>query len=73
VDIRQNGQQGKFACVYHEQTCVGFLLARGPAGHEAFDHAEHSLGIFSDEYDAITAIFKNDRLSDLAATAAGAP
>ena len=72
MDIRQNGQQGKIACVYHEQTCIGFLLARGPAGVEVFDHDEHSLGVFADEYAAATAIFKSDRLSDLAATAAGA-
>jgi hypothetical protein len=73
VDIRQNGQQGKIACVYHEQTCIGFLLARGPAGVEAFDHDERSLGIFTDEHTAVTAIFKSDRLSDLAATAGGVP
>jgi hypothetical protein len=72
VEIRQNGQQGKFVCIYHEQACVGFLLARGPAGVEAFDDGERSLGVFADEHAAIRAIFKNDTLSDLATTAAGA-
>ena len=73
MDIRQNGQQCKIACVYHEQTCIGFLLARGPAGVEAFDHDERSLAIFTDEHAAVTAIFKNDKLSDLAANTAGVP
>jgi hypothetical protein len=49
------------------------LLARGPAGVEAFDHDERSLAIFTDEHAAVTAIFKNDKLSDLAANTAGVP
>jgi hypothetical protein len=45
------------ASVIHEQQCVGFLIARGPVGVEAFDAAEHSLGTFTDERDAVAAIF----------------
>jgi len=73
VDIRQNGQQCKIACVYHEQTCIGFLFGRSPADAEAF-------GIFTDEHAAVTAQIGNrfrfrgnDRLSDLVANAAGVP
>ena len=80
MDIRQNSQQCKIACVYHEQTCIGFLFGRGPAGVKAFNHDERSLGIFTDEHAAVTAQIGNrfrfggnDRLSDLVANAAGVP
>jgi hypothetical protein len=35
--------------------CVGFLLARGPVGVEAFDGNEFSLGLFPDEHAAVAA------------------
>jgi hypothetical protein len=31
--------------VYDGRTCIGFVLARGARGFEAFDAAEKSLGI----------------------------
>jgi hypothetical protein len=34
------------AAVFAGQTCIGFLLSRGKLGFEAFDHDEHSLGVF---------------------------
>jgi hypothetical protein len=39
-------------------TCVGFVLARGPAGFEAFDFAGKSFGMFSTQRDAVLAIPK---------------
>jgi hypothetical protein len=32
--------------VYAGQRCIGFVIARGKDGHEAFDRDEHSLGIY---------------------------
>jgi hypothetical protein len=59
MDIRQSDKVGKFAYVVHNQICVGFLIARGPAGVESFDRSERSLGVFADENAAVAAIFKS--------------
>lgn len=42
--------------VYLGHECIGFLLARGPRGIEAYDAAEHSLGIFKTLKEAADAI-----------------
>jgi hypothetical protein len=42
--------------VYDGQTCIGFLLSRGCRGIEAFDAAERSLGLFSDQRAAADAL-----------------
>jgi hypothetical protein len=55
--------------VMHDGRCLGFLLARGPAGVEAFDHDERSLGFFANERAAVTAVSK----SEMSANAAGVP
>jgi hypothetical protein len=52
---------GKFAYVVHNQICIGFVIARGPAGVESFDRNERSLGVFTDETAAVSAIFKSAR------------
>ena len=44
--------------VYYEQRRIGHVLERGEEGFEAFDHTERSLGIFNNEDDATTAIWK---------------
>jgi hypothetical protein len=44
--------------VYDGQTCIGFLLTRGPAGIEAFDADDKSLGIFPNQKSAADAISK---------------
>jgi hypothetical protein len=36
--------------------CVGFILARGPRGFEAFDRDGKSLGLFPNQSDAVRAI-----------------
>ena len=59
MDIRQNDKLGKFAYVVHNEDCIGFLIARGPAGIESFDQNERSLGVFTDESATIAAIFKS--------------
>jgi hypothetical protein len=44
--------------IYSGRDCLGFVLARGPDGLEAFDRDEHSLGTFPSTKaaaDAITA------------------
>jgi hypothetical protein len=44
--------------VIDRNRCIGFLLARGPAGVEAFGRDEHSLGLFPDERAAIAAVWR---------------
>jgi hypothetical protein len=44
--------------IYDGQQCIGFVLARGPAGVEAFDAASESLGCFKTEDEAATAVWK---------------
>jgi hypothetical protein len=42
--------------VYDGRRCVGHLLLRGKAGVEAYDAADHSLGLFPTERAAADAI-----------------
>ena len=42
--------------VYDGQTCLGFIMARGPAGFEAFTRDEHSLGMFKTQREAAAAL-----------------
>jgi hypothetical protein len=46
------------ASVYAGQVCLGFILARGPAGFEAFRADEKSLGLFPTQRDAAAAIMR---------------
>jgi len=32
--------------IYDGRACLGFVLSRGRAGFEAFDHEERSLGLY---------------------------
>jgi hypothetical protein len=38
------------------QTCIGFLLNRGPRGFEAIDHNERSLGTYLTQREAADAV-----------------
>jgi hypothetical protein len=42
--------------IYDGQQCVGFVLARGRQGFEAFDVSERSLGVFASQQDAANAL-----------------
>lgn len=42
--------------VYAGRTCVGFILARGKAGFEAFDAEQRSLGIYPTQREAAAAL-----------------
>jgi hypothetical protein len=44
--------------VYDGRECLGFVLARGKLGFEALDCEEHSLAIFSTQYEAAAAIMR---------------
>jgi hypothetical protein len=44
--------------VYAGQVCLGFVLARGEAGFEAFDADEKSLGLFPTQREAAAAIMR---------------
>jgi hypothetical protein len=42
--------------VHRAGNCIGFILNRGPAGHEAFDADQTSLGHFTDHHVAAAAL-----------------
>jgi hypothetical protein len=42
--------------VYDGQRLIGFVLARGRRGYEAFNAGEHSLGVFETQDGAINKI-----------------
>jgi hypothetical protein len=42
--------------VYSGQQCIGFVLARGRRGYEAFDSGERSLGAFTTQGEAVDAV-----------------
>jgi hypothetical protein len=44
--------------VYAGQVCLGFVLARGDAGFEAFNADEQSLGLFPTQREAAAAIMR---------------
>jgi hypothetical protein len=45
--------------VYDGRDCLGFILARGKLGFEAFTRDEHSLGVFATRREAADAISKS--------------
>lgn len=45
--------------IFAAGACVGFVLARGKLGHEAFDAEQHSRGIFSTQAAAVAALVDN--------------
>jgi hypothetical protein len=47
--------------VYDGRVYVGHLIRRGPAGTEAFDINEHSLGLFENDDTAATAVWRHAR------------
>jgi hypothetical protein len=47
------------AYVYDGRACVGFVLARGRAGFEAFDREQVSLGVFKTAAAAANVAFDN--------------
>jgi hypothetical protein len=44
------------AYVYDGRECLGFILARGHAGFEAFTDDEQSLGVYETRHEAAIAI-----------------
>jgi hypothetical protein len=44
--------------VYSDKACIGFILARGPAGFEALTADERSLGLFPTQHEAAAAIMR---------------
>ena len=47
------------AYVYDARECLGFILARGKLGFEAFTRDEYSLGMFTTAKEAADAISNN--------------
>jgi len=46
--------------VYDGRECVGFILARGKTGFEAFDSEERSIGVYPTQGEAANAIPNNE-------------
>jgi hypothetical protein len=47
--------------VYDGRVCVSATYRRGPAGTEAFDFNEHSLGLFENDDTAVAAVWRHAR------------
>jgi hypothetical protein len=50
--------RGALISVYSGAACLGFILARGKLGFEAFTADERSLGIYPNQHSAADAITK---------------
>ena len=50
------------AYVYDSRDCLGFILAHGKAGFEAFTRDERSLGLFRTQREAADAISNNGNM-----------
>jgi hypothetical protein len=46
--------------VFSGKLCLGFILARGEAGFEAFNADERSLGLFPTQHEAAAAILRGE-------------
>ena len=52
--------------IYDGRACLGFVLSRGPAGFEAFDREERSLGLYPAApaaANAVCAAAENERIA----------
>jgi hypothetical protein len=47
--------------VYSGRLCLGFVLARGKAGFEAFTANQQSIGVFADQHAAVAAIMQAEQ------------
>ena len=47
---------GPMLSVYDGRTCIGWIIARGKLGYEAFDADERSLGTYSSQRGAADAV-----------------
>jgi hypothetical protein len=55
-DARTERTAAPLVTVYDGRSCIGFVLARGRAGYEAFGADETSLGLFPTQIAAIDTI-----------------
>jgi hypothetical protein len=58
TNVSSTEQSARMISVYDGRSCVGFVLARGRRGFEAFTAAEKSLGMFTSKDAAIEACTK---------------
>jgi hypothetical protein len=65
-------QQSPLMSVYSGRDCIGFILARGKSGFEAFDRDDKSLGLFRTQDMAADAITTKTGESKTPAGQAGA-
>jgi hypothetical protein len=66
------GGRNSLAYVYDGRECIGFVLARGKAGFEAFDSEQRSLGTFTTQQIA-AAVISERKQPGTVATERGKP
>jgi hypothetical protein len=49
---KRKSEPTSLAYVHDGRECVGHILGRGPAGYEAFDRDDRSLGLFKTQREA---------------------
>jgi hypothetical protein len=59
MSSRKSDRATPMLSIYDGQRCVGFVLARGRNGYEAFDAGEYSLGLFKMKDAAISELMKS--------------
>ena len=47
--------------VYDGSSCIGLILRCGPAGVEAFNPADQSIGLFESEHEAAVVLWRHAR------------
>jgi hypothetical protein len=57
---RRHDHRVAMAYVYDGRRCLGFIPARGKLGFEAIDHDQNSLGIFTSQRAAATAVMNSN-------------
>jgi hypothetical protein len=53
TNVSRTEQSESMISIYDGRQCVGFVLARGRRGYEAFNAGERSIGIFTSRDTAI--------------------
>ena len=53
---KENREPTSVAYVHDGRTCVGHVIGKGPAGFEAFDREDKSLGLFKTQAEAAAAL-----------------
>jgi hypothetical protein len=58
ISVRSSDKSSAAMSVYDGRCCIGFIITHGRTGYESFDVDQHSVGLFSNERDAATALWR---------------